>query len=80
MAAAILTTAAYIPQAYKTIRTRATANLSLPTYILLLTGTLLWLAYGIFLQNVPIILANVITALLAGIILYIKLAKRGEDI
>jgi MtN3 and saliva related transmembrane protein len=52
--AAAMTTGAYVPQAYKTIRTRSTEDLSLGTYIFLFTGTLLWFVYGWSLSNTPI--------------------------
>jgi MtN3 and saliva related transmembrane protein len=76
--AALLTTAAYIPQAYKTIKTRSTSSLSLPTYLLLFIGTCLWTAYALYIGNVAVLLANAITALLSGIILGIKLTAKPE--
>ncbi|RYU82805.1 SemiSWEET family sugar transporter [Hymenobacter persicinus] len=75
--AAFFTTAAYVPQAYKTITTKSTASLSLPTYLMLFVGTLLWVAYALSIGNVPVLLANLITALLAGIILFLKLRARA---
>lgn len=79
-AAAIITTAGYVPQAYRTIRTRSTASLSLPAYVLLTVGTALWTAYGLAAGNWPIIISNGITATLAGIILGLKLvAKPNEE-
>lgn len=36
-------------------------------------GVALWLVYGIFLSSWPIIIANAITVLLAGIVLVMKL-------
>ena len=79
--AAIITTAGYVPQAYRTIRTRSTASLSLPAYLLLLIGTSLWTAYGLVAGNWPIIISNGITAALAGIILALKLmAKPGVKV
>ena len=78
--AAVITTAGYVPQAYRTIRTRSTASLSLAAYILLLTGTALWTAYGLSASNWPIIISNGITAVLAGIILVLKItAKPSEE-
>jgi MtN3 and saliva related transmembrane protein len=80
IAAAILTTAANIPQAIKMIRTRSTKSISAATYALLLTGLLLWLAYGIIRKDLPIILANAVSAVLAAIILFMKLTnKKKED-
>ena len=72
-AAAILTTVAFIPQAWKVWRTRHTADISLGMYILFTTGVALWLAYGILLGSWPIIIANCVTLLLAGMVLVMKI-------
>lgn len=71
--AAILTTAAFIPQALKTITTKNTKDLSLPMYLILTTGILFWLIYGILIIDYPIILANVVTLIFALIILVNKI-------
>lgn len=71
--AAVFTTAANIPQAIKVIRTRSTKSLSAPTYAMLFLGMALWVAYGIFHSDVPIILANSVAGSLCGIILFMKL-------
>lgn len=76
--AAGITTAAYVPQAYQTITTRSTRSLSLPTYLLLFAGTALWTWYGGCIHNWPVILANGITAVLAGIILALKLLEKPD--
>ena len=77
--AAFLTTAAYVPQAYKTIKTRATAALSLPTYVMLFVGACLWAAYGLHIGDMPVIMSNIVTAGLAGIILVLKLTAKPTD-
>ena len=56
--AAALTTACWIPQAARTIRTRETHGLSLPTYVALFAGNSLWLVYGLFIMSWPLIGAN----------------------
>lgn len=76
LSAAILTTAAFVPQAILTIRTRSTKDLSLSTYALLSVGTLMWLTYGLLIKDMPIILANAVTASLASIILIYKLMEK----
>lgn len=77
--AAFLTTAAYVPQAYKTIKTRSTSSLSLPTYLMLFAGTCLWTVYALYIENVPVLLANAVTAVLAGIILCLKLTAKPAN-
>ncbi|HAZ04719.1 MAG TPA: hypothetical protein DD653_05640 [Marinilabiliales bacterium] len=71
--AAILTTSAFIPQAYKTIRTRNTKGLSLFMYLIFSVGVALWLVYGISIGDYPVMVANAVTLLFALVILGFKL-------
>ncbi len=58
LAAAACTTISFLPQMIKSWKTKSTKDVSLPMYVLLVTGTVLWLSYGIILKNLPLILAN----------------------
>jgi MtN3 and saliva related transmembrane protein len=71
--AAILTSISFIPQAVMTIRTRNTRGISRGMYLMFTVGVALWLAYGIALGSWPMILANVVTLVLAATILVFKL-------
>jgi len=71
--AAALTSASFIPQAVMTIRSRDTHGISRGMYITFTVGVAFWLVYAIHLRSVPMILANVVTLSLAGIILALKL-------
>ena len=71
--AALLTTSAFLPQVIKTIREKDTRSLSLPMYIILTSGLLLWLTYGILIKDWALIIANSITGLLVLIILVSKI-------
>jgi len=73
IAAAILTTAAYAPQAIQAWRTRSTKDVSLPMFLMMVSGILLWLIYGLLIGDLPLILANAMTLLLAGAILVAKI-------
>lgn len=73
MAAAILTTIAFIPQAWRTIKTRNTRDISLSMYIVFTIGVACWLTYGILKNDLPIIVANIVAILLAGTILTMKI-------
>lgn len=74
--AAAMTTLAFVPQAVKTIRTRDTRSISLGMYVVFTAGIAMWLIYGIALNSVPMILANIVTFLLSATILGLKL-KHG---
>ncbi len=71
--AATLTTLAFVPQAWRTLRTRDTRALSLLMYLVFTIGIAFWLAYGLALGAWPIILSNAVTLVLAATILILKL-------
>lgn len=72
-AAAVLTTAAFVPQAIKTIRSRDTRSISLGMYVIFTAGIAFWFLYGLALGSWPMILSNIVTFLLAATILVLKL-------
>ena len=59
--AAILTTAAFLPQVYKTWKTKDVSSLSLPMLLLFFVGIAGWLVYGILINSPSMIFANSIT-------------------
>lgn len=74
--AATLTTVSFIPQVYKVWKHKNAQSLSLTMYLLMFTGVLLWEVYGILIQSLAVIVANIITALLLLIILYFKIIDK----
>ena len=70
--AAVLTTLSFLPQALQVIRTRDTKAISLTMYAMFATGVLFWEVFGILTMQWAIIIANLITLMLAGIILGLK--------
>ncbi len=77
LAAGFCTTAAFLPQAVKTWKTKSAKDLSLGMYSIFCTGVVLWLIYGILIQDLPIILTNIVTLTLALSILYFKLTFKN---
>jgi MtN3 and saliva related transmembrane protein len=71
--AAVLTTVAFVPQAWRTFQTRDVTGISLGMYSVFTVGVLLWLIYGVLLGSWPLILANAVTLALASCILLMKL-------
>jgi MtN3 and saliva related transmembrane protein len=74
--AATLTTLAFVPQAAKTIRSKDTRSISLGMYVVFTIGIGFWLAYGISLGSMPMILSNIVTFVLSATILALKLKYR----
>ncbi|NTW53047.1 MAG: SemiSWEET transporter [Chlorobiaceae bacterium] len=77
-AAGILTTFAFLPQAYRMIRTRQTRDISLTWVGTMNAGVFLWLCYGILKQSMSMIAANGVTLLLLLIILVVKVRYRNH--
>jgi len=74
--AAACTTVAFVPQVIHIFRFHETKNISLFMYIIFTTGVFLWLVYGLFRGDAPIVIANSITFVLAATILTLKI-KNG---
>ena len=76
--AAICTTTAFIPQILK-IRRQGGDDLSYPMLSLYLTGTLLWLAYGLMIHAAAVIWANSCTAVLVLLAVVMKATYAPKD-
>jgi MtN3 and saliva related transmembrane protein len=72
-AAAFCTTTAFVPQALRVWHTRSTKDISLKMFLVLVTGLCLWLTYGYWKGEIPIIVANGATLVLAAVILFFKI-------
>ncbi|MBA3541130.1 MAG: hypothetical protein H0T79_16075 [Deltaproteobacteria bacterium] len=71
--AATLSVAAFVPQAWRIVKTRDTKTLATPMWILEVCAFALWIAYGIALDAWPIIIPNTICCLLSLFILVMKI-------
>jgi MtN3 and saliva related transmembrane protein len=78
-AAGILTTFAFLPQAFRMIRTRRARDVSLIWAASTTAGVFLWLCYGVVKRSMPMILANGITLFLLFVILFVKIRDRGNS-
>lgn len=73
LVAGTLTTIAFIPQITKTWNSKSAQDVSLGMLITFSAGVFLWLAYGLFIHALPVILANLVTFVLTLIILVLKI-------
>jgi MtN3 and saliva related transmembrane protein len=67
--AATLTTSAFLPQAFKIWKSKKADGLSLTMYLVMGTGTLSWLIYGLIIESPSIIVANSISVSIIGFII-----------
>ena len=71
--AALMTTHGFLPQVFKTWKTRSTKDISLGMFVVLVVGIILWITYGVLRDDLPLIIGNSITLFLVSIILFFKL-------
>ncbi|MEH1849973.1 MAG: SemiSWEET transporter [Nostoc sp.] len=76
LAAATITTISFLPQMFQMWQTKSAKDVSSVTVITFMIGVFLWLVYGIYLQSLPIILANGMTLVFNFIILWLKIRYR----
>ncbi|MEL6929866.1 MAG: SemiSWEET transporter [Cyanobacteria bacterium J06600_6] len=73
LAAGVLTTLSFLPQAIQAWKTKSTKDISLAMFLSFCLGVTLWVIYGFFTQNIPVFVANFATLILALSILVCKL-------
>lgn len=73
--AAFLTTIAFLPQAHHSWTTRDLSGISLPMYSLFTAGVALWFVYGLYIESMPVVIANAITLILSSVVLVLKIKQ-----
>jgi MtN3 and saliva related transmembrane protein len=71
--AGALTVVSLWPQVLRAWRTKQTKDLSIRTFVLLITAGVLWITYGILITDWPVIATNAGMVVLNGAILVAKL-------
>lgn len=69
MLSGIMLSLAYYPQIYKILKTKSTKDISLPSYIMLASGTTIWLVWGLLAENLTIIAGFLFGAIGSNIVL-----------
>ena len=78
--AAITTTAAFLPQLIKILKTKKADDVSLITLIMFICGVCSWIIYGYKISSIPIMIANLITFILNFLILISKITYSKKNI
>ena len=73
LVATCFTTSSFVPQVWRTWKTRDMSGISLPTYVIITIGLALWLVYGWLRGDMPLMVANAVMVVLTGAITVMKL-------
>jgi MtN3 and saliva related transmembrane protein len=71
--AGTITTLSFVPQVIRTYKNKSGQDISAWMMLLLATGTMLWLIYGLLIGGVPIVAANAVTFALVVVIFILKI-------
>ena len=77
--AGALTAVAFLPQVIKTWRTRSASDLSTAMLLAQSVGVALWIVYGVAIGSLPVIMANVVTLVLALLLLAFKIKATSSS-
>ncbi len=69
---AFLSSVTFIPQVWLAWKTKSVGDLSLGMLLIVFTSVIVWLVYGIYLNLVPVIIANSVIFVLSLLLLYFK--------
>jgi MtN3 and saliva related transmembrane protein len=72
LSAGTITSITFVPQVIQIWRTKSAKDLSLMMLLLLITGVVMWLAYGIIVKDTAIIYTNSMVLAMSLIMLYFK--------
>lgn len=74
--AGTLTTISFVPQVFRAWKLKETRDLSLAMLLLFAVGVCLWAVYGIWIDSLPVIAANLFSLVLILLLLWLKLRYR----
>ena len=74
LVATCFTTSSFVPQVWRTWRTRDVSGISLASYAVITVGLALWLVYGVLRGDLPLVVANSVMVVLTAAITVMKLA------
>lgn len=72
ISAGTLTAISTLPQIFKVLKTKKVDHISPFMFIILLSGNATWVAYGVLLKDLPIIITNAFSVLMAITMLVLK--------
>lgn len=78
--AASFTTFSSLPQLIKIIKTKQVRDVSIIMFSMMGLGIILWFIYGIYKNDMPIIIANIISFVLILTIIILKLKYRKRNL
>jgi MtN3 and saliva related transmembrane protein len=75
--AGFLSVIAFVPQAWRIVRRKSAADVSLAMYLTLIAASALWMYYAWTLGSMPLFFANLVIGVIAVLIALLKIRHGG---
>ena len=72
LVAGTLSCITFVPQIFKTWKSKSVKDISVTSFMIVVTSTLIWLVYGIWKELPSVILTNVVVCISAVIMLHLR--------
>ena len=79
LVAAVFTTVAFVPQVLKISKKRSSKGVSVSMYVIMFIGICFWLFYGILINSIAVIVANLTSGILQLVIIFFSLIHRKNN-
>jgi MtN3 and saliva related transmembrane protein len=70
---------AFIPQVYKTYKTKATKGVSIQTFIICAISAIIWITYGFLLSKPAVYITNIVVLIIFSIQIVMKILYDRSD-
>ncbi|NCF31583.1 MAG: hypothetical protein GWP29_06865 [Bacteroidetes bacterium] len=77
--AATFTTIAFVPQFLKIWKKRDASGVSVSMYVIMFIGICIWFCYGVLIESIAVITANVVSGILQMFIIVFTLIHRNNN-
>lgn len=77
--AATFTTIAFVPQFLKIWKKRDARGVSVSMYVIMFIGICIWFCYGVLIESIAVITANVVSGILQMFIIVFALIHRNNN-
>lgn len=77
--AAVLTTFGFVPQVFKSLKTKNVEGISLTMYLAMFVGLIFWLIYGFLIDSFAIKLANMVSGILVFTLIVLRIIYKNTE-
>lgn len=70
----------FVPQIFKTWKSKSVQDISVHTFMIVLASTIIWIGYGVLKDSISLMLTNIVVFMTAVIMLWMKWKFSGKNL